>query len=386
MLTAYSIIYIYITFSALLYLGMMQFYSSGIKHVYKPTMEQKTASTFITVVVCFRNEENNLPILLNSLIAQSYPSHLFEILLYNDASTDGSLAVIKNIQAQNKSHQIICKDVVIKQGCNSPKKLAINDAAAYSKANLIVVTDADCQVFSDWLITIEQCYTQQKALLIAAPVIVESQNFWLQKLQGIEMQTLAAVTAGAIGHKKALMCNGANMAFDRKTFLYLDPYQYNHHISSGDDMFLLQSMQKEKAQHIEFLAHQNAMVNTKAKNDLKSYIHQRVRWASKSKNYNTNGIKAVALIVFNMNVALLFSPLLLLFVKGNVSLALIILLFFTKQISDYLCLNSYNKAVNLKVNYLNLLLYQYLEALLTVMVALKSIKGSYIWKERKQHF
>ena len=45
------------------------------------------------------------------------------------------------------------------------------------------------------------------------------------------MYALTAVTAGAIGHKKAIMCNGANMAFERKVFLALNPYQNNLHIS-----------------------------------------------------------------------------------------------------------------------------------------------------------
>jgi hypothetical protein len=37
----------------------------------------------------------------------------------------------------------------------------------------------------------------------------------------LELQALTAVTAGAIGNKNAVMCNGANMAFDRKIFLEL---------------------------------------------------------------------------------------------------------------------------------------------------------------------
>jgi len=364
----------------------MIFYRKGIKHIYAPSISKTNSNTFISVVVCFRNEEQNLPMLLKGLIEQHYPATNFEILLYNDASTDGSLALIKNIQAQFKSHQFILKDVKIKQGCNSPKKLAINDAAANSRADLMVVTDADCILNKDWLSLIESCYVSQKAFLIAAPVVIKPEANFINELQGIEMQALTAVTAGAIGNKKALMCNGANLAFDRKTFLSLDPFKYNHHISSGDDMFLLMSMQEVNANKIEFLAHSNAVVHTNGKTNLSSYINQRIRWTSKSKHYEANGIKIVALLVLNMNAVLLFSP--LVFLAGNLyaGALLFISILLIKQLADTICMTAFANKMQIKVNYSKLLLYQYLEAALTLLVALKSIKGSYVWKERKQHF
>jgi hypothetical protein len=57
-----------------------------------------------------------------------------------------------------------------------------------------------------------------------------------------------------------------------------------------------------------------------------------------------------------------------------------------KQIAEMMILSKYAKIIQTKVNYFNLFLFQWLEALLTLIIAIKSMKGSYDWKDRKQHF
>lgn len=380
---------IYIAWAALslvAYAALMIYYKQGLRHVYKPSVSTKHSLPNISVVVCFRNEEEHLPQLLKSLVAQSYPISNFEILLYNDASNDGSLAIVKNMMAQFQTHQIICKDVPVKQGSNSPKKLAINEAALQSKADLMVVTDADCILNSEWLVTLAQCYIEKNAFMVSAPVAIKDKGGWLVQLQKLEMIALTAVTAGAMGKQNAIMCNGANMGFDRIKFLTLDPYKYNMHIRSGDDMFLLSAMQKENKEDIYFLAHQNAVVYTKGKTNIKTYLNQRIRWASKSKYYQAKQIKLIALLVLNVNVVVTFSPLILFYEPWIQSLVFFTGIHLAKHCADALVIKRYTQLIKMPVNYLKLLTFQYAEALLTLVIAINSIKGSYVWKDRKEHF
>lgn len=386
MTLGYLLVSCYSLFSALAYVLLMMYYRLGLNHVYHPKKNTSLSSTFVTVVVCFRNEESNLPALLKSLIAQDFPTDQFEIIFYNDASSDGSLAVIKNFQAQYYTPHLIWKDVPIALGANSSKKLALNDAVAHSKANLMLVTDADCVMSSNWISLMAQCYMDQSALLIAAPVAISHQKAWLNQLQKIEFQALTAATAGAIGNKKPIMCNGANMGFDRKTFIALAPYQNNLHLSSGDDMFLLMAMQQHFKEKITFLAHQDAVVYTQAKENLNAYLNQRIRWASKSKSYNQVMVKIVALLVLNINLLVLLAPLIIFFGNFLFGILLSMFLLIMKQIAEMMILSKYAKIIQTKVNYFNLFLFQWLEALLTLIIAIKSMKGSYDWKDRKQHF
>lgn len=53
-----------------------------------------TPKTGFTIIVPYRNESQNLPGLLQSLLQLSYPSTLFEVYFVNDASEDDSTAII----------------------------------------------------------------------------------------------------------------------------------------------------------------------------------------------------------------------------------------------------------------------------------------------------
>jgi cellulose synthase/poly-beta-1,6-N-acetylglucosamine synthase-like glycosyltransferase len=386
MSVAFYYIALFCLLSLIVYLVLMIYYHNGLSHLVVPLNQQTSPSTLITVVVCFRNEEQQLTHLLKSLVHQTYPADLFEIILYNDASKDGSLAVIKNFVSNYPDYSIICKDVPSLAGANSAKKLAINEAVNQSKAELMVVTDADCILQKDWLLLIENCFKQQNFLMINGPVAIERNNSWFNELQYLELQSLAAVSAGAIGQKNPIMCNGANLAFHRKTFLTLNPYQNNYHISSGDDTFLMNAMHKNYPQKITFLVHPSSIVLTHAKLTLIEYFHQRVRWASKSKSYANFAVKLVALLVLNGNLILLFAPLFLFIAPLNLALIFIFSLLMIKQAADLLIQITYSNKINSKVNYMKLFIFQYLEALFTVIVAIKSIKGTYTWKERKQYF
>jgi cellulose synthase/poly-beta-1,6-N-acetylglucosamine synthase-like glycosyltransferase len=222
--------------------------------------------------------------------------------------------------------------------------------------------------------------------MITAPVAIQKESGWLNQLQCIELQALAAVSAGAIGHKNAIMCNGANMVFNRQIFLSLNPYKYNLHIGSGDDMFLMLAMQEQYKDKIVFLAHAQAVVYTRGKDNLNDYLNQRVRWASKSKHYQQYVVKFVALLVLNMNAIPLFIPILMLKKNWMLAIILFISLIIIKQVADVLLVSKFSKMIEIKMNHWKMFLFQYLEALLTLLVAIKSIKGSYVWKNRKQHF
>jgi len=49
-----------------------------------------------SVIIPFRNEAKNLPLLLDSILKLNYPNHFFEIILVDDDSTDDSLEIIEN--------------------------------------------------------------------------------------------------------------------------------------------------------------------------------------------------------------------------------------------------------------------------------------------------
>jgi hypothetical protein len=51
-------------FSACGYIGLMLYFSKGINNIYTPLLLENKSPIFISVVVCFRNEEHGLPLLI----------------------------------------------------------------------------------------------------------------------------------------------------------------------------------------------------------------------------------------------------------------------------------------------------------------------------------
>jgi cellulose synthase/poly-beta-1,6-N-acetylglucosamine synthase-like glycosyltransferase len=371
---------------ALIYLIIMCYYGNGIFFTETTPDPNQIPSTFISVVVCFRNEEKNLARLIQGLAEQNYPTNLFEIILYDDESDDQSLAIISNTTSRFPNHQIICRKLNSEDNCGSAKKRAIMHAVLESRAALIAITDADCMPARGWLNSMSQIYEQKQAVMIAGPVTLFSRKSLLSYLQQIEMLALGAVTAGAIGNKRPIMCNAANMAFDRETFLSINPYHNNLHIPGGDDVFLLHRMSEQYRKQIKFIAHPDALVQTEGQESLKSYLQQRIRWAAKTKSYQHIPSVLLAIIVFLVNLILLCSPLYI--VVGGLfnGLGITLMILCIKYVADAMITLPYVNLIRRKTSYLLLFLLQLPEALLTCYIAIRSLRGSYQWKNRRQQF
>ncbi|MEO5983872.1 MAG: glycosyltransferase, partial [Ferruginibacter sp.] len=56
---------------------------------------------FISVIIPARNEERNLPVLLESLYAQTYSKDCFEVILVDDFSEDNSAGIVSSFPMDN---------------------------------------------------------------------------------------------------------------------------------------------------------------------------------------------------------------------------------------------------------------------------------------------
>ena len=255
----------------------------------------------VSVLIAARNEENNIEKLLESLKKQSFPKELFEVIIVNDHSTDNTDEIINDFINKNKE-----LDVKLLKAEKKGKKHAISQALHSAINELIIVTDADCVLNDLWIESIVGFYQEEKCKMILAPVLLSPAENLFEKMQVLEHLSLIGSTAGSASIGFPVMCNGANMAYERKAALEVEKFRKDFDIPSGDDMFLLEQFVKCYGHNnVKFLLSKSAVVKTKTCKTIKDFFRQRRRWVSKTKSYTSWKVIVTALIVLFFNLSII---------------------------------------------------------------------------------
>ena len=334
--------------------------------------------TKLSVIIPVRNEARHILNLLHDLERQNYPPELFEVLIVDDHSEDKTSQLLLGAIPVTKLNLRLISLAELEGG--SGKKAAIRQGIAQATGELLVFTDGDCRVQPDWLRLFAYTYTSTNALFISGPVSFHHTHTLLERLQLVEFASLIGVGGASIGLRQPNMCNGANLAYTRKVFEEVGGFAGNEGIASGDDEFLLHKISKLYPERIAFLKHEGAMVYTEARKTVKSFISQRVRWASKWRSYQSWHVKLVALNVFAVNLLLFLAiPAVLL---NWLPLWVFGLGYATKFAIDFLFLNRILAFMRQQNFLIYMLPMQLVYIPYVLYTAILGLTGRYQWKGR----
>ena len=369
-------------FLFVLYAGLIVYYRQSWLQIpaFNTPAGGDNPGTFISVIIPARNEENNIKACLDSIAGQTYPAQLFEIIVVDDFSTDGTAALVRNFSA-HPVRLVSLEDILGDEKLNSYKKKAIDSAISVAKGSLVVTTDADCLVPATWLECIATFYRKANPVFIAAPVVYYNEKNFLEIFQSLDFMTLQGITGAAVHKKFHNMCNGANLAYEKSAFFEVGGFKGIDNIASGDDMLLMHKIFERHPQQVLFLKSQEAIVKTRPAETLKDFFNQRIRWASKADKYTDKKITGVLLLVYLFNawivfvgiISLLF-PYLWLWFAGLLVCKTVVELFFLYPVAGF-----FKKR--------KLLwwfpLAQPFHILYTIIAGWLGKFGTYRWKERK---
>jgi biofilm PGA synthesis N-glycosyltransferase PgaC len=331
-----------------------------------------------TIIVNYRNEESNLPHQLESIERLNYLRQNFQLVFVNDDSTDSSQMILKHFKKEHPEIHIQLLDR--KAQSASAKKDGITQALEGETQEHIIITDADCQLPEDWLHSYNTKYHEQPdSHFIAGPLEIATQNSVLGRLQASEMIALQVAGIGSFSYRQPFLCNGANMSFTKNAFLEVNGYQGNDHISSGDDIFLLEKLSAEDVMKCHYLKSREAIVTTAPKTTWMQMVAQRARWAQKGSKTKSLLNKLVSFQVLFMNVLLLISPVLLLLdlISQKLWVAVILVKFFTDFIALLVGRQLFENENWAKSFFISFLLYPFA----VVHIAIKSLRSN-TWKGR----
>ena len=368
-----TILYAVLLMAYRYWFGSLHFFKAGSAL----KVDLPTKPTHFSIVVPARNESENIKICVESILAQNYSTDFFEIIVIDDFSEDDTALIVKNLQEQYANlHLLSMADFFKPNDISSYKKKAIEKAVQHAKGNWIVTTDADCIVPPNWLLLFHQYIEQHQPVFVAAPVMFIKETGILNQFQLLDFLALQGITAAAVGAGKHSMSNGANLAFEKSAFIAVGGYQGVDQIASGDDMFLMHKMKMTLSNRIGYLFHPDAIVLTKAMQNWKSFIMQRIRWSSKARFYDDRSIFWVLLLVYLFNFS--FLVMLLMGHFGSLLIALAFKTFF-----EVFFLDPVAKFYNLQSQLRFFALYQPLHIAYTILAGLFGQVKTYTWKGRR---
>ncbi|HEX8576089.1 MAG TPA: glycosyltransferase [Flavobacterium sp.] len=362
-----SIVFILIFVLYLLTILALNYGYTRIK-VFKP--QALIPKNKFSIIVPFRNEAGNLPQLLDSFSQLNYAKDSFEVVLVDDASSDG-------FELSDYEFKVVVLNN--RRTSNSPKKDAIVTAMEHVAYDWVITTDADCVVHKNWLVTLDAFIQQKQPEMVAGPVAYTHGHSFLDHFQQLDLASLQGATIGSFGLGKGFMCNGANLVYTKSLFMSLNGFKGNDGIASGDDVFLLQKAMAKYPEKVAYLKSESAIVTTQPVKDWKSLFYQRVRWASKTTRYQSGFGKILGLIVFSGNLCWILG--FGFWVLGYWILEYQLLLTVLKFVVDGILIVMTNRFLKKPTRFL--ILSSLLYPVFSVVVALYSIFGKYEWKGRR---
>ena len=333
-------------------------------------------STIVSIIVAARNEEAIISYTIEDLLKQSYPERLTEIIIIDDHSTDNTAGIVSSYAEQGVKLISLNESSAL----NSYKKKAIQTAIGECKGDLIVTTDADCRMGTEWLTTIVAYYEQNDFKMISSPVGYFEEKSFFERAQALEFLYLIGLGASTIGNEQPSTCNGANLAYEKKAFYEVGGFTGIDDLASGDDELLLHKMAARYGNKIGFLKNKAAIVYTHAKSTLAEFIQQRKRWASKSTRYKNKGIIVLGVTVWVFNVSIILNLLAGIFIFELFKVALVQLLI--KIAFEFLFLLGVTKFAGRQKLLTLLPILNIMHILYIVYIGIAGNSGKYNWKGR----
>ena len=364
----------------ILYLILIGSLIYGFDKVETFKFQDLKAKTRFTIVIPFRNETTHLPRLLKSIFELNYPRDLFEVILVDDNSDDGSVQLIQDILNEMQVNLKRFKIIKNRPHSKSPKKDAICAAIDLSKNEWIATTDADCVLPKYWLDAFDERIQNSDLNCIVAPVTYRRNDSFFHRFQTLDFLSLQAATIGGFGLNKPFLCNGANFAYSKASFLRVGGFSGNTTVASGDDIFLLEKFKRLHLAKVVYLKSSDTIVSTAPVDTFYDLIDQRLRWASKTTQNPNRLSKLIGISVFLANLVCVALPELLVF--DVLELRIVVALLVIKFAIDLLLLFKVVRFLGQEQLLISFVSSSLLYPIFSVYIALLSLFKSYEWKGR----
>lgn len=194
----------------------------------------------ISIILCARNEADNLLRNLPYFLEQDYPK--FEVLVINDNSSDKTVEVVLEFQKKYSILRLLSMEEETPPG----KKAALSKGIQQSSFELLFLSDTDCQPISrQWLRVMQRSFHKDKQIVLGYGPY-QKRSGWLNRFIRFEAfyTAIQYFSFALAGHP--YMGVGRNLAYHRSVFWQANGFKNHAHLVSGDDDLLVNQVASGK--------------------------------------------------------------------------------------------------------------------------------------------
>jgi len=247
---------------------------------YKSPSGSVSSKAPVSVVICARDEADNLVNNLPGVLVQEYPEQ-HEIIVVNDNSEDQTKYIVDEFRKafETLHHLELKQEAKMIIGKKFPLSMGIKTA----KYENLLLTDADCVPASEfWVKKMQAAYTNGIEIVLGYGAYHKKQGV-LNKLIRFEtfhsaLQYLSYALAGM-----PYMGVGRNLSYKRDLFMKNKGFSSINMIPSGDDDLFINKVATPK--NTAIVVDKDAHTLSEAKSTWKDWMQQKFRHYTTSKYY-----------------------------------------------------------------------------------------------------
>ncbi len=186
----------------------------------------------VSVIVCAKNEAENVAKNIPLLIQQNYPE--FEIVLIDDSSSDNTLEIFEEFEKKHTTIKLV--KVKNNEAFWGNKKYALTLGIKAAKHDYLIFTDANCYPESDnWLQEMSAHFTLKKTIVLGYSAYEKIPHSFFNKMVRFDALLLATQYFSWAKIGKPFMGIGRNLAYKKEAFFNVNGFIDHMKIRSGDD-------------------------------------------------------------------------------------------------------------------------------------------------------
>ncbi|WP_442787342.1 glycosyltransferase [Flavobacterium suncheonense] len=234
----------------------------------------------ISVIVCAKNEAENVKKFVPLLVEQNYPD--YEIVLIDDASSDETLELFEAFERQYSNIKLV--KVQNNEAFWGNKKFALTLGIKAASKEYLLFTDADCYPTSkDWITNMSSRFTMHKTIVLGYGAYEKIKGSFLNKI--IRFETMLTATQYFAWAKmgRPYMGVGRNLAYKREEFFRVNGFIDHISVRSGDDDLFIN--QAAKGSNTTVCYTTDSFTVSEPKKTWKDWFNQKRRHVSTAKLY-----------------------------------------------------------------------------------------------------